>query len=184
MTRRTIAVLLALASLLAVTAFAQRGRDPLTSQETDALREAKQDPPARLKLYVKYARARVETLQHLLTDPRFAAERGPQVHDLLGDIGRIIEEMDDNVDMYSEGKYDIRKPLKDVVQADTEFQLKLRQIKETASTNAAAGEELRKNYQFALDDTLEAVNSSLDGARKTLDEQEEMAKKKELRKTQ
>lgn len=175
-------VLLLLISLLLPIANAQLGRDPLNPAEIDALREAKQDPPERLKLYVKYARARVETLGHLLSDPRFAADRGPQVHDLLQDIGRIIEEMDDNVDMYSDGKYDIRKPLKDVVQADTEFQLKLREVKQNASSNPAAAEELRKHYQFVLDDTLEAVNASLDSARKTLDEQEAMAKKKQLRK--
>lgn len=175
-------VLLLLISLLLPTAHAQLGRDPLNPVEIDALREAKQDPPERLKLYVKYARARVETLGHLLSDPRFAGDRGPQVHDLLQDIGRIIEEMDDNVDMYSDGKYDIRKPLKDVVQADTEFQLKLREVKANASSNPAAGEELRKHYQFVLDDTLEAVNASLDSARKTLDDQEALAKKKQLRK--
>lgn len=179
---RKFSFLIAVLLVLAAGTSAQRGRDPLTSPETDALREAKQDPPQRLKLYVKYARARVDTLEHLLSDPRFAADRGPQVHDLLEDIGRIVEEMDDNVDMYSDGKWDIRKPLKDVVQADTEFQLKLRQIKESATTNAAAGEELKKYYQFVLDDTLEAVNASLDSARKTLDEQEELAKKKQLRK--
>jgi hypothetical protein len=179
MKQRTIAVLLALTSLLTLNLNAQP-RDPLNAQESDALRNAKQEPPERLKLYTKYARARMETLTHLVSDPRFAADRGPQVHDLLEDLGKIVEEMDDNVDMYSEGKWDIRKPLKDVIQADTELQLKLRQIKE--STDLAMAEELQKNYKFVMDDTLEAVNASLDSARKTLDEQESLAKKKQLRK--
>jgi len=177
-------LLLIFASAFIPAAHAQFGRDPLNSKEIGALRETRQAPNDRLKLYAKYAKARVDTVEHLLSDPRFAADRGPQVHDLLQDIGRIVDEMDDNVDMYAGDKYDIRKPLKDIIQSDTEFQLKLRQIKENANSNPAAAEELRKNYQFVLDDTLDSVNSSLNNARKTLDEQEALAKQKQLRKAE
>jgi hypothetical protein len=182
MIKRTLVVFLSIALLLALSAFAQRRRDPLNSNETDQLREAKQEPDKRLKLYVQFAKARMETIEHLRTDPRFAADRGPQIHDLLEDLGNIVEEMDDNVDMYTEGKWDIRKAMKEVIQADTEFQLKLRQLKESAESDPASGAELKENYEFALQDTTEAVNASLDSARKTMDELETMAKAKQLRK--
>lgn len=182
MIRRVLAVLLATAVLLAVVASAQRRRDPLNSNETDQLREAKQEPEKRLKLYVQFAKARLETIEHLRTDPRFAADRAPQIHDLLEDLGNIVEEMDDNIDMYTEGKWDIRKPLKEVIQADTELQLKLRQIKESADSDPSLAVEMKKNYLFALQDTTEAVNASLDSARKTMNELETMAKAKQLRK--
>jgi hypothetical protein len=180
--RKSLALLLTLLLLAAFPLVAQRHRDPLNGKESDQLRNAKQEPDTRIKLYVQFARARMETIEHLRTDPRFAADRGPQIHDLLEDVGSIVEEMDDNVDMYVQGKWDIRKQMKEVVQADTDFQLKLRQLKESAATDPVLAEELRKNYQFILDDTIEAVNASLDSARKTLDSLETMAKAKQLRK--
>lgn len=173
---------------LAVPAFAQFGRDPLTPQEVDAIRESRLDPETRLKLYVKYARQRMDMIDRVRTDPRLANERGPQLHDLIQDLGKIVEEMDDNVDTFAQEKWDIRKALQEVVAADSVFQDRLGAIRDGAKTDAAAGEELRKNYQFVLDDTIEAVKASLDGARETLQEQEAIAKdkkrKSELRKPQ
>ncbi len=172
------ALVCVLCCALALPATAQFGRDPLTSTEVDALRESRQNPDVRLKLFVQYARARMDAIDHIHTDPRQAADRGPRMHDLLMDLGKIVEEMDDNVDMYAKDSFDIRKPLKEVVAADTDFQQKLTSMKESAKSDPALGEELRKNYQFALDDTLEAIRGSLDSARETLNEQEEIAKDK------
>ncbi len=178
-----VLLMLALASPL----FGQFGRDPLTPNEVQDLREARQDPEGRLKLYVKYAHLRMDSIDRLRNDPRQATTRGPQLHDLLEDLGKIVEEMDDNVEMYAKDKFDIRKPLKEVVAADTEFQQKLTSMRDLAKTDATAGEELRKHYQFVLDDTIEAVNACLDGAKETLTEQEALAKDKktkgQLRKT-
>ncbi|HYH00825.1 MAG TPA: hypothetical protein VD837_16975 [Terriglobales bacterium] len=177
---KLIAVLLLI--VVAQLTWAQRVRDPLNSKETNELREAKQDPPKRLKLYTQYARARMQAIEHLRSDPRFAADRGPEMHDLIQDLGTIVDEMDDNIDMYAEARWDIRKPLKEIIQTDTELQLKLRQLKESATGDPALAEEVQKHYRFVLDDTIESVNSSLDIARKTLEDQEAAAKKKELRK--
>lgn len=168
--------------LLAGSLTAQRRRDPLNSVETNELRDAKQDPPKRLKLYTEFARARMKTIEHLWSDPRFAAERGPQMHDLIEDLGTIVDEMDDNVSMYADDRWDIRKPLRDVIQTSTELQLKLRQLKESAQASPELSNELQTHYKFVLEDTIESVNGSLDSARKILDEQEAAAKRKELRK--
>jgi hypothetical protein len=176
--KHSAVALLLLLCVFAVSAAAQFGRDPLTPQEVDALRESRQNPDIRLKLFVKYARARMDTIDHMHSDPREAGDRGARIHDSLMDMGRIVEEMDDNVDMYANNKFDIRKPLREVVAADTEFQQKLNAMKQSAKSDSALAEELRKNYQFVLDDTLEAVNASLDSARQTLNEQEEIAKDK------
>jgi hypothetical protein len=167
-----------LSVVLVLPAVAQLGRDPLTSQEVDALRESRQAPDVRLKLFVKYARDRMDSIERMRNDPRQAADRGPQIHDLLGDLGKIVEEMDDNVDMYADDKFDIRKPLKEVVAADTEFQQKLTALKDSSKSDPALADELRKNYQFVLDDTIEAVNASLDNARQTINDQEAIAKDK------
>jgi hypothetical protein len=162
---------------LALACAASPRRDPLNPNEIDQLREASQDAPRRLKLYVEFARARMKAIDELRSDPRLAVGRGPKLHDLIQDFGIIVDEMDDNIDMYANRKTDLRKPLKDVIQADGEFQTKMQAIKESLDDPALANES--RDYQFVVDDADEAVNTSLDNARKLLDEQSvEFAKKK------
>jgi len=168
---------LCLVALFSSFAHAQQKRDPLTEPEVDQLRETAQEPDKRLKLMVKFARARMLAIDQLRSDPKLAQGRGEKIHDLLEDFMNLVDEIDDNVDNYSGKQSDIRKSLKDVVEADTEFQLKLRTLKDAAKNDPKAADEA-KDYDFVLDNTLEAVNQSVDNARKTLDEQnEEFAKK-------
>ena len=168
-----------LAILLAALALPCAGtrRDPLNSKETDQLREASQDPPKRLKLLVEFARARLSSIEQLRSDPRSAVGRGPQVHDLMEDFGNLVDEMDDNLDMYAEHKADLRKPLKEIIQADSEFQAKISAIQQSLGSATFADES--GDYKFVVQDALESISMSLDHARKLLDEQkEEFAKKK------
>lgn len=175
-TRLAIFALLVLAVTLAPAQ--RRRRDPLTDPETDQLREVAVEPEKRLKLYVKFARARMAAIEQLRSDPKFAEDRGQRLHDLLEDLGAIVDEMDRNVDEYDRQKQDLRKPLKDVIEADSEFQLKLRAIKDAAAEPALAREA--RDYKFVLDDTIESVNASADAARETLQtEIEEFKKKKD-----
>lgn len=168
---------LCLLALFASFAHAQQKRDPLTEPEVDQLRETAQEPDKRLRLMVKFARARMLAIDQLRSDPKLAQGRGEKIHDLLEDFMNLVDEIDDNVDNYSGKQSDIRKSLKDVVEADTEFQLKLRTLKDAAKNDPKIADEV-KDYDFVLDNTLEAVNQSVDNARKTLDEQnEEFAKK-------
>lgn len=186
--KKLLAVCLLLTLAISIPAWSQFGRDPLTSKEVDDLREARQDPEKRLKLYVQYARQRMDLIERFRTDPRLAADRASKIHDLLEDLGRLVEEMDDNVDMYAKDKFDIRKPLKEVVAANAEFQQKLNALRDAGKSDPALGDEIRKHYQFVLDDTIEAVNACLDSSRETLQEQETIAhdkeRKKELRKAE
>lgn len=153
-----VLVLLATASL----AHAQRQRDPLTEEEADQLRELRQEPLKRLRLIVKYARARMEAVERLRADPRIAGS-GDQIRTMLEDFTNIIDEMDDNLDSYKTD--DLRKPLKQIIEADTEFQLKLRTLKE------GTPEAQRVAYSFALDTAIDSVNASADTARAMLDDQ-------------
>lgn len=178
-TRTFCSILLLL--VVAVSLPAQHRRDPLTSAETNELRDSKQDPAKRLKLYTQYARARMQAIDHLWSDPRFAADRSSEMHDLIQDLGTIVDEMDDNVSMYADEKWDIRKPLKEVIQVGTDLQTKLQQLKQSAQADPSLAKELEKNYRFVLDDTIESINGSLESARKTLDEQDAAAKRKELK---
>jgi len=161
-----------------VSASQTRSRDPLTSLEVDQLREAAQNPPERLKVWMKFARARMTAIDQLRGDPKLAQDRGQRIHDLLEDLGSIMDEIDDNFENYARDHEDIRKALKLIVEMDSEFQVKLRAIKEGPQANSAEA----RDYQFALQNTIEAVNGNADDARQTLDEQNQLAKDKKLKK--
>jgi hypothetical protein len=174
MTRSAALFVLLVLSMATLAASAQvHRRDPLNSAETDALREVSMEPDKKLPLYLKYARARLATIEQLRSDPRFAEGRGPKVHDLLVDFKIIMDEMDRNMDSFADQKLDFRKGLKEIIQADSEFQLKLRTLKETAKDPAAVAEA--KDYEFALLDAIDSVDGDLDNARDLLDQQEKAA---------
>ena len=152
---------------------AQRRRDPLNALEIDQLRDAMLDPDERLKLYVKFSRDRMTKLEQMRSDPKMA-DRARQTHDMLEDFLGVYDELNDNIDMYVGRKDDIRKPLKVIIEADTEFQSKLRALKNAANTNAAEASQ----YEFLLTDALDTVDSSADDHRKTVAEVEQYMKKK------
>lgn len=151
----------------------ERRRDPLNPLEIDQLRDAMIEPEARLKLYVQFSRDRMTKLDQIRNDPK-TKERARQTHDMLEDFLAIYDELNDNIDMYVGRKDDIRGPLKLVIEADTEFQAKLRALKNSANTNPA---EFSK-YEFLLTDALDTVDSSADDHRKTVVEVDEYMKKK------
>ena len=157
--------------------WAQRRRDPLKPPEIDQLRDAMLDPEQRLKLYVQFSRDRMTKLEQMRSDPK-TTDRGRQTHDMLEDFLAVYDELNDNIDMYVGRKDDIRKPLKLVIEADTEFQAKLRALKNSANTGAAEASQ----YEFLLTDALDTVDSSADDHRKTVAEVEEYMKKKKKQK--
>ena len=152
---------------------AQRRRDPLNPLEIDQLRDAMLDPDARLKLYVQFSRDRMTKLEQMRSDPK-TKDRAVQTHDMLEDFLAVYDELNENVDMYVGRKDDIRKPLKIIIEADTEFQSKLRALKSSANTKP---EEVQQ-YEFLLTDALDTVDSSTDDHRKTAVEVDEYMKKK------
>jgi hypothetical protein len=81
-----------------------------------------------------------------------------------------------NIDTYVDRKNDIRKPLKAIIDADTEFQAKLRALKDAADVRPAESQQ----YEFVLNNAIETVDSSVEDHRKLLEDQEELAKHKRL----
>lgn len=175
------AVTIAIGLLLLVSfAAAQKGRrhDPLSEKEVDQLREVADQPDERIKLYVKLARARMLAIEQTRSDPRFVDDRGARLHELIEDLGSLVDEIDDNVDQYRSHHNDVRKGLKELVEADSEFQLKLRTIKEQVAADPKLTREAA-DYKFVLEDTIESVNQSAESAREALEVQnQEFAKKK------
>ena len=162
-----------LLGFLLVMAATQTRREPLNPIEIDKLRDAAQEPEARLKLYVQFARGRLAALEQVQADSK-APDRAEQTHDKLQNFLDVYDELNDNIDTFVDRKADLRKPLKMVIEADTEFQAKLRAIK--SALNANPGEA--QKYQFLLDSALDAVDGGAQDHRRLLGDQEEAFKHK------
>jgi hypothetical protein len=178
MTRQvSFRVIMRLAVLIALSANAQRRHDPLSTEEINQLRDAMLEPDQRLKLYVTFARDRMNKLEQMRADPK-TTDRARQTHDMLADFLSVSDELTDNVDMYVGRKDDIRKPLRLVIEADIEFQSKLRALKDAANADAAES----KQYEFLLSNAIETVDSSADDHRSTVTEVEQYVKRKKKNK--
>ena len=107
------------------------------------------------------------------TNPK-TTDRPRQTHDMLEDFLGVYDELNDNLDTYVARKDDIRKPLKFIIEADIEFQSKLRALKDAAHTDAAEA----KQYEFVLTNAIDTVDASVDDHRSTVPDVEEYVKRK------
>jgi hypothetical protein len=152
---------------------AQRREDPLTQPEIDQLRDTAVEPELRMKLYVQFARSRLVALEQMRSDPK-TTDRAHQTHNMLADFVAVYNELNDNLDNFVERRSDLRKALKWVVDGDTEFQAKLRALKDDARTTPQEAAE----YQFVLSDAIESVDNGAEDHRKLLNEEQEAWKHK------
>jgi hypothetical protein len=166
-----IGVYFGLVLAIATTVWGQRHRDPFTQPEIDQIRDTSWEPQLRLGLYVKFARARLTTLEEARRDPK-TTDRAQVTHDRLDDFLLIYDELNDNIDTYVDRKDDIRKPLKVIIDADTEFQQRLLALRDAAGVSP----QEKGRYEFILSEALDTVDSSSSDHRKLMTDQEEAAK--------
>ena len=160
--------------LASATGMAQQSkRDPLTDLEVDKVRDAAMEPDVRLKLYIAFARARLDKLEEAKGAAK-TTERDDQTRSALQDFIDIYDELDNNVDTFADRGDDIRKALKPVIEADTEFGAKLRAFK---SSLAASRDEAGK-FDFLASTALQALDDGAKDHRDLLAEQEEKFKNK------
>ena len=170
--------LMAVALMLSAVAAFARKRDPLTEAEADQIRQVRLEPYLRLKLYIKFAEARLDNLDQLRGDTKNADGRGAKVHELLEDFTAIIDELNDNLDQYEGDRLDkdqvkqFRKGLKEVISAEDRWHARLRSLKHDMETDPQTKAESR-DYVFAFKDAEDALKSSLDIAREYAKEKEE-----------
>ena len=164
---------LLLSALAPTVAWAQHRRDPLNPLEIDELRDTALDAEKRLRLYIKFARERLSALEQMRADPK-TKNRAQQTRERLQDFLDVYDELNDNIDNFADRKDDLRKPLKAVVEADTEFQAKLRALKTSADADKAEVEQ----YHVLLLNVLDTLDSSVQDHRQLLTEQEKAPPRK------
>jgi hypothetical protein len=171
--------------LLALPA-AARKRDPLTEAEADQLREVAMEPYRRIKLMIKFTEARLVAIDQIRVDPKLAADRGKQIHDLLEDFTSLVDEINDNLDQYEGRPLDkdqvkqYHKGLKELIEADERFDLRLRTLQSAAETDPITRKEA-PDFRFVLQDARDALKSNADMAREymeTTHDQKQSDKKK------
>ena len=69
--------------------------------EIDQLRDAAQEPVIRLKLYVKFSRARLVALDKVRNDAK-VSDKPEATHDRLQDFLDVFDELNDNVDTFAD----------------------------------------------------------------------------------
>ncbi len=155
---RSGAASLAIISALAFgrTAFAQ-DRDFLTPNEVDQIREA-QDVTDRLKLYVHFARQRLDLVQQALSKDK--AGRSLAVHNALEDYTRMIEAMDSVADDAIRRKVAVEKGLVLVASAEQDL------LKQLDKVQSAEPKDLER-YKFVLQ---QAIDTTTDSRELTLED--------------
>jgi hypothetical protein len=86
-------------------------REPLTQEQQDQIAEAGIDPAARVDLYIKFLNEHAETIKGLIPRAHTGA-RSARLDGDLQDLAALMDELGDNLDVYSDRKADIRKSLK------------------------------------------------------------------------
>jgi hypothetical protein len=171
--------------LLSVVAAAKR-RDPLTEAEADQLREVAMQPYERIKLMIKFTEARLAAIDQVRLDPKLGDERGKRIHDLLEDFAGLVDEINDNLDQYEGRPLDkdtvkqYHKGLKELIEADGRFDLKLQALKSASETDSVVRKQA-PDFRFVLQDAMEALKSNADMAREymeTTHEQKNSSEKK------
>lgn len=163
-----------LALLLAGVACIAQDRDFLTPDEADRVREV-QEPNDRLKLYIHFARLRVDMLKQTLSKDK--PGRATFVHDTLEDFSQIIEAIDTVADDAIKRKVDVTVGLAFVAEAEKELLAQLQEILNKPPKDF-------QRYEFVLKQAVETTQDSLELSQQDIkDRSREVAEREQKIKT-
>jgi len=167
----TARVLLLFVALLPAVSLAAAQRDFLTAAEVTQLRD-NQQPDARLKLYLGFARERLAQVQQLLAKDR--AGRSARIHELLEEYTKILDAMADLTDDALRRRLPLETGLKSMEEGLKQMQAILAKIEESEPRDIAL-------YRFALEQAIMATDDGLELAREDLKERESAVAEREAR---
>lgn len=140
---------------------AQSGQqDPPSGQETDQVRDARNQPVERIKLYQKYLEDRIDKIKEIGPNPK-AEDLRNELRAKYEEFTRLADELQDNLDTLDAAHADIRKALKDLV-SDSE---KWPEVLNRAAAN--------QSYDFSRQTALEAAQSTIEVSKKLYEEQKQ-----------
>lgn len=137
--------------LLTVPLMAQR-RDFLTTDEVEQIREA-QEPNARVTLYAKFAKDRVDMVKSLAGKEK--AGRSSQIHDALEDYTRILDALDEVTDEALARGVDLKAGLTEVAKMEREALPVLEKIRSSKPGDL-------DRYEFVLKTAIDTTSDSLE----------------------
>jgi hypothetical protein len=154
-------------------------RDFLTSDETDQIREA-QDPNDRLKVYLGFARQRIDQVKSLLAKEK--PGRSLLVHDLLDDYVKILDAIDTVSDDALKRKVNIDLGAAAVAQGEKAMLGALEKIQEAHPNDLSRFDFVLKQAIAGTGDSMELASQDL-GKRAVEVQAKEAQDKKEIEST-
>lgn len=128
--KRLAHLLLAVGLLSPAATFAARaqrtGDDALSQRDVDRLRDAAFTPVDRLRVFVDILNERQRRIDDLLARRRTHTDFPGEMHDQLDQFGKIVDELNDNLDDYTRRHRDVRKALPKLVEATDRWSTTLR----------------------------------------------------------
>ncbi len=141
---------------------AQMGHDPLTSREAELMRDSAQEPKRRIDLLIGFTRERVMAVEQPHVTAKDGVDNSAKLAGMLDELADLIDELDDNLAMYSKRGDDLRRPLRHVLEAEGEFEQKLKSLESRASP------EEKRRIAISLEDATDSLQSSIESAKAML----------------
>ncbi|GGH11881.1 hypothetical protein [Silvibacterium dinghuense] len=138
---------------------AQNDKDPLNDQEVDQIRELRNQPVERIKLYQKFIEARISAIKEIGAHPK-TDDRKAELRAKLEEFTHLSDELQDNLETFDDSHADIRKALKDLVPVSSKW----KEILQAAVPDPA--------YDFSQETALDSAQSTADQARELLQSQQ------------
>jgi ABC-type transporter Mla subunit MlaD len=123
-------------------------REPLTEAQVEKIAEAGIDPNARVALYTQFLNEHADAIKSL-SNRKSSDARASRLSDALEDFTALMDELGENLDMYSDRKADIRKSLKDLNDATSRWQGILRALAGEPGFNLARKEAIESGEDLA-----------------------------------
>ena len=133
-------------------------REPLTEAQVEKIAEAGIDPNARVVLYTQFLNEHADAIK-AMTNRAKSDARSSRLNGALEDLTTLMDELGDNLDVFSDRKADIRKSLQALADAAPRWQGILR---------ALAGEP---GFDLSRKEAIEAGEELSDQAKRLLQEQ-------------